>query len=82
MSMIYIPLEAFLYLDKNKCIQNNVGIPIVFHSFRRANVKAILCNQPLPKKTRKIFQILKNIGGICHNAFVFILSDTLNTKKP
>ena len=34
-------IEAFLYLDSNGFIQNEIGIPIFFHIYRRANIKAI-----------------------------------------
>ena len=37
----YVPPEAFLYLDSNGFIQNEIGIPIFFHIYRRANIKAI-----------------------------------------
>lgn len=40
----FVPPEAFVYLDRNKIIQNENGIPIFYHNFRRANVKAVNCN--------------------------------------
>lgn len=39
----YVPPEAFLYLDKMKLIQNENGIPLFYHNYRRANIKAIDC---------------------------------------
>lgn len=41
----YVPPEAFLYLDGKGYIQNDVGIPIFFHIYRRANNKTISCKQ-------------------------------------
>ncbi|KAI8119587.1 RNA-directed DNA polymerase from mobile element jockey [Lucilia cuprina] len=41
----YVPPEAFLFLDKNGYIQNEIGIPIIYHIYRRANIKAITCRQ-------------------------------------
>lgn len=41
----YVPPEAFVYLDKEGFIQNEMGIPIFFHIYRRANVKAVASNQ-------------------------------------
>lgn len=38
------PPEAFLYLDKLKIIQNENGIPIFYHNYRRATTKAVICN--------------------------------------
>lgn len=37
----YVPPEAFLYLDSEGFIQNEEGVPILFHIYRRANNKAI-----------------------------------------
>lgn len=37
----FIPPEAFLYLDKKGYIQDNNGVPIFYHLYRRANVKAV-----------------------------------------
>ena len=31
--------EAFVFLDKNKCIQNENFIPILYHNYRHANKK-------------------------------------------
>lgn len=36
----YVPPEAFIYLDKNGYIQNEEGIPIFYHLFRRASNKS------------------------------------------
>ena len=41
----YIPPEAFLYLDSKGYIQNESGIPIFYHIYRRANIKSINCSQ-------------------------------------
>lgn len=41
----YVPPEAFLYLDSQGFIQNEIGIPILYHIYRRATEKAIRCNQ-------------------------------------
>lgn len=40
----YVPPEAFIYLDQNEFIQNRRGIPIFYHLYRRANVKAVNCD--------------------------------------
>lgn len=40
----FVPPEAFLYLDKKGFIQNNQGIPIFYHLFRRATTKAVNSN--------------------------------------
>ena len=40
----YVPPEAFLYLDTNNLIQNANGIPIIYHHFRKSNVKSIDVN--------------------------------------
>lgn len=40
----YVPPESFVYLDRLKIIQKDNGIPILYHTFRRANVKAIQIN--------------------------------------
>lgn len=41
----YVPPEAFIYLDKKGYIQNNNGIPIIYHIHRRTNIKNIYDNQ-------------------------------------
>lgn len=41
----YVPPEAFVYLDKEGFIQDETGIPIFFHIYRRANIKAVTSNQ-------------------------------------
>lgn len=41
----YIPPEAFVYLDSKDFIQNEFGVPILYHLYRRANSKAIKSNQ-------------------------------------
>lgn len=40
----FVPPEAFLYLDKKGFIQNDQGIPIFYHLFRRATTKAVNFN--------------------------------------
>lgn len=40
----FVPPEAFIYLDKKKIIQNENGIPVLYHNHRRANIKAVNCN--------------------------------------
>lgn len=40
----FVPPEAFLYLDRNRYIQNNVGVPVLYHIYRRANDKRITTN--------------------------------------
>lgn len=40
----YVPPEAFVYLDKMGYIQNSQGVPMFYHLYRRANVKAFNSN--------------------------------------
>ena len=35
----YPPPESFIYLDSNNFIQNQNGVPVIYHIFRRTNVK-------------------------------------------
>lgn len=37
----FVPPEAFIYLDKNRYIQDINGIPVIYHIYRRANIKAV-----------------------------------------
>lgn len=37
----FIPPEAFIYLDSKGLIQNDTGIPIFYHVYRRATNKAV-----------------------------------------
>lgn len=37
----YVPPEAFLYLDNKGFIQSNLGVPIFYHMYRRANRKEV-----------------------------------------
>ena len=48
----FVPSEAFVFLDKNKCIQNENFIPILFHNYRNANKKHIRYNYHLNIKWR------------------------------
>lgn len=48
----YIAPEAFLYLDRKGYIQNESGIPIFYHIYRRANIKSIDCNQMTTENRR------------------------------
>ncbi|KAI8125449.1 RNA-directed DNA polymerase from mobile element jockey [Lucilia cuprina] len=41
----FIPPEAFLFLDRNGFIQNEDGIPVFYHIYRRSNIKSIICNE-------------------------------------
>ena len=41
----YVPPEAFLYLNKHGFIQNENGIPIFYHIYRRTSDKNILCKE-------------------------------------
>lgn len=41
----FVPPEAFLYLDKNGFIQNENEIPVLYHIYRRCNIKLISHNQ-------------------------------------
>ena len=43
----FVPPEAFVFLDKNKCIQNENFIPILYHNYRHANKKHIRYNYHL-----------------------------------
>ena len=36
--------EAFIYIENENMLQNENGIPIFYHSYRRANDKKINCN--------------------------------------
>lgn len=67
----YVPPEAFLYLDRKGFMQNENGIPIFYHIYRRANNKAIICKELTPENRRfdtniylKDNNILKNMGRI------------------
>lgn len=40
----FVPPEAFLCLDRMKIIQNEYAIPVFYHEYRRANIKAVNCN--------------------------------------
>lgn len=48
----YIPPEAFIYLDKKRYIQDNRGTPILYHIYRRANIKNIYDNQLTVENSR------------------------------
>lgn len=48
----YVPPEAFVYLDKLGYIQNNLGIPIFYHLYRRANIKSFNSNIINSNETR------------------------------
>lgn len=37
----YVPPEAFILLDRRKYIQNEHGIPVFYHTYRRATDKSI-----------------------------------------
>lgn len=41
----HVPPEAFLYLDRNGYIQNENGIPIFYHIYRRANNQMTIDNR-------------------------------------
>lgn len=41
----FVPPESFLFLDGENAIQNVNGVPIFYHLYRRANVKAIDYNR-------------------------------------
>lgn len=61
----YVPPEAFLYLDSKGFIQNELGIPILYHIYRRANNKAIHCNELTDDNSRfntSIYSADKNIS--------------------
>ena len=38
----YVPPEAFLYLDKNGFIQNNLQVPIIYHTPRHKSDKRFI----------------------------------------
>ena len=40
----YVPAESFLYLDKNNLIQTENCITIIYHHFRKSNIKSIDVN--------------------------------------
>lgn len=37
----YVPPESFIYLDKQKYMQNENGIPVFYHIYRRATDKSV-----------------------------------------
>lgn len=38
----FTPPEAFIYLDKTKRVQSDTAVPILYHSYRRANSKGMV----------------------------------------
>lgn len=66
----FVPPEAFLFLDRIKYIQNENGVPLFFHLYRRANIKSIDYNRndldnvrfdtSIPQRDRIITSTLNN----------------------